>query len=315
VNAVTLSRFQAVQKELQIKRVKEMKIAWVLLSIVFIMIFLIGCTYEKRISIWSTYHASAWNDSRDKFAFARGYHIYKHPTGISRFPDGGTSKVLHDSISFYVFDIGSGAIQRFDRFDDARGCNLTQYWNITIDWLGDSIIYYIATRVWDRDKKAYRDVAMGRFSFDVVNNKKEALSAEDPRWKSVLARRPEKDRKLIKYIMQLSSKEIDAYTKNVTVEGWGLDPLEYARLSNREYIEDLMKLRGDQQYRNAVIERLGKELTAEEIKDVLEEFKEKMRKLESSDRYKYLTYKFSIEEIEERLTDIIKRHTESGAVE
>jgi len=292
-----------------------MKIVWFLLSIIFIIVFLIGCTYEKRFSIWSEYHASAWNASRDKFAFARGYHIFKSPTGLSRFPDGGTSKVLHDSISFYVFDTRSGAIQRFDHFDDAKKSNLRQFWDITIAWEGNFIIYSIKTRVWDRDKKAYRDVDMGRFSFDVVNNKKEALSAEDARWKSVLARRPESERVLIKNIMKLSSKEIDTYTKNVTVEGWGLDPLEYSRLSTREYIKDLMNLEGDQGYRNAVIERLGKELTYDEIKEVLEEFKLEMKKLESSDRYKYLTYKFSIEEIEERLTDILQRHEKSDAVE
>jgi hypothetical protein len=292
-----------------------MKIVWFLLSIIFIIVLLIGCTYEKRFSIWSVYHASAWNASGDKFAFARGYHIFKSPTGMSRFPDGGTSKVLHDSISFYVFDTKSGAIQRFDHFDDAKKSNLTQFWDITIAWEGTCIIYSIKTRVWDRDIKGYREIDMGRFSFDVVNNKKEALSADDARWKRVLARRPEKDRKLIKYIMELSSKEIDTYTKNVTVEGWGLDPLEYARLSTKEYIKDLINLQGDQEYRNAVIERLGKELTYDEIKDVLEEFKEKMRKLESSDRYKYLTYKLSIEEIEERLTNILQHHEKSREAE
>jgi hypothetical protein len=40
-----------------------------------------------------------------------------------------------------------------------------------------------------------------------------------------------------------------------------------------------------------------------------------MRKLESSDRYKYLTYKLSIEEIEERLTNILQHHEKSREAE
>ena len=278
-----------------------------LFSLIYVFISLIGCQYEKRIHIRSVFHASAWNPARDKFSFARGYKIYKAPVGLSRFPDGGTSKSLYESISFYIFDIKSGKIQMIDRFDAIQDSTARLQWNITITWEKDIITYSLVNRVWDRDQRKHRPVDRGHFSFDVARNEKVTLSGREKKEKAKT--RPGRKRGS----MGLPARDIDNYTRNVAVEGWGIDPLDYCKLSNREYIKDLMTLEGDKEYRYAVVERLGRELRADEIKELLEKFRKEMDKLRRSDNYKYLTYKYSIEEIEKRLGDLIQGADKSDA--
>lgn len=278
-----------------------------LFSLIYVFISLIGCQYERRIHIWSVFHASTWSPSRDKFAFARGYKIYKAPVGLSRFPDGGRSKSLHESISFYIYDIKSGTIQMIDRFDDAQNSTARLQWNIAITWEKDIITYSLVNRVWDRDQKKHREVDRGHFSFDVARNQKVPLSGREKKEKAKT--RPGRKRGS----MGLPARDIKNYTRNVAVEGWGIDPLDYCKLSTREYIKDLMALEGDQGYRNAVIERLGRELKTDEIRKLLENFRKEMDKLRRSDNYKYLTYKYSIEEIEKRLGDLLQGAEKSDA--
>jgi hypothetical protein len=279
-----------------------------LFSLVYVFVSLIGCQYEKRVHVWSVFHASTWGPSGDKFAFARGYKIYKAPVGLSRFPDGGRSKSLHESISFYVYDIKSGTIQMIDHFDDAKNSTARILWNITINWEGDIITYSLVNRVWDRDQKKHRVIDKGHFSFDVTRNEKIPLSGKEKKEKAKI--RPGRKKR---GRMSLSARDIKNYTRNVAVEGWGIDPLNYSKLSTGEYIEDLMALEGDQEYRNAVIERLGKELKTDEIKKLLEEFRKEMDKLRRSDNYKYLKYKYSIDEIEKRLRDLLQGAEKSDA--
>jgi len=273
-----------------------------IISALMILIFITtGCGYENRIHIWAVFHASAWSPAGDAFVFARGYQVYKKPKGLYRFPDGGRSKKLHQSISIYIFDVTRGKLSRIAFYDNTPRCALKQFWDIGLAWEENLISCSINTKEWDKEKKKYRPVDIGYFSYDLIKKEKRDLAPETV---SEHIRKGKKGGKRIRSSMELPSREIQDYTKNVPISDWGVNPLDYCRLSNRQYVKDLMTFSGDRNYRNAVIEHLGNELGPDDIKKILKRFNRRMEKLKKKDSYRYLKYKYSIEEIQHRLKNL-----------
>ena len=104
----------------------------------------------------------------------------------------------------------------------------------------------------------------------------------------------------------LSTKTLDKYTKWITDKEWGILPLQYCRQNNKTYVDDLLMFRGNQNYRNAIIDKFGRELDPGSIKKILEIFNKHVEKLESEEKYEYLKHEFSIMEIQERLKNLLE---------
>jgi len=65
--------------------------------------------------------------------------------------------------------------------------------------------------------------------------------------------------------------EMDKMLKAVRFEGWGFpSPRQYCKKNNEEYINDLVILKGDYEYRLRIIEKLLRELTSEGITAIIE---------------------------------------------
>ena len=104
----------------------------------------------------------------------------------------------------------------------------------------------------------------------------------------------------------LSTKTLDDYTRWITDEEWGILPLLYCKQNNKTYVDDLLNFRGNQNYRNAIIDKFGRELDPASISDILDIFNKHVAKLQSESEYEYLKHKPGILEIQERLNYLIK---------
>ena len=97
------------------------------------------------------------------------------------------------------------------------------------------------------------------------------------------------DKELIPKQNYVSITKIIELTNNISFNDWGLKLDEYWQRSHKEYINDIIILNGNLNYRRAIIEEVGQNLSSKEIEKIINKID---RYKNSLDDYKKTNYEF-----------------------
>ncbi|HAF28432.1 MAG TPA: hypothetical protein DCG75_05225 [Bacteroidales bacterium] len=89
---------------------------------------------------------------------------------------------------------------------------------------------------------------------------------------------------------KLSIQEIKKLTKECTFKDWGFDLSEYFPKTKKEFINDIVVLNGNLNYRKAILEKFGNDLNNEEIGKIIKDMDSYQKKLEGYKQTEYGIY-------------------------
>lgn len=89
---------------------------------------------------------------------------------------------------------------------------------------------------------------------------------------------------------KLSIQEIKSLTKEYAFKDWGFDLSEYFPKTKKEFINDIVILNGNLNYRKAILEVFGNDLNNDEIVKILKDIDSYQNKLEESKQTEYKIY-------------------------
>jgi hypothetical protein len=220
-----------------------------------------GFFYSEEV--YTSQHLSNGYQIGDIVFFASAHWLYRKPKGIARFPDGGAAKALVGQTGFYCYDIASQKLVRLGMLDP---------------------------------RSAHRDVAYALFARDkdrLYIGYQPGGRVSDPMWtrweifvwqleRHRLERIEEKDKKVLfdtyfadsntfwKSLQRVKAGVMSQYVKSFSLSQWQVpSPLDYCVKRQAAYLDDLVALKGDQTYRNAIINRLADRLGPEQVRKVL----------------------------------------------
>lgn len=101
----------------------------------------------------------------------------------------------------------------------------------------------------------------------------------------------------------VSITEIIELTNNISFNDWGLKLDDYWQRSYKEYINDIIHLNGNLNYRRAIIEEIGQNISSKEIEEIINKID---RYKNSLDGYKQTNYEFFSKETVDLLNDILE---------
>ena len=211
-------------------------------------------------------------DSINVFYF-HSAEAYRPARGITAFPDGGISKVLFKNVSLYQYNIlkkslvtildygplpysaGRWKFNLMIRNDSvAFMIEPVSGWTNELKWGMDSIIY-LKYRFW--------------FIYDI-------RSGELSTTESVI--------ELPADLRSLPVSELRIITKEFTYKERAIDMDVIAPANKRKRIRELSRLKGNQSYRDALIETLADDLTDAEINRIISGINDYMNSLDSYHR-------------------------------
>jgi hypothetical protein len=193
------------------------------------------------------------------FAFTRAYQPAR---GLARFPDGGSPRRLLATVSLYQLDRRSGALSRLHDFGDLPHASRS-VWDTEVGRAGREVRFRITPVGGWGAAMANRPLITaelrGRLhDWFVLDTESGALS-RPAGVEPAGAPRP-----------RCSLDEVRRLTRDVSWKAWGVDLDRVFPASREARIRDLEELRGNQAYREAVIERLEGELDAAAIGRIIE---------------------------------------------
>lgn len=81
--------------------------------------------------------------------------------------------------------------------------------------------------------------------------------------------------------------EIKELTESVSFREWGLDLSKIWPRKQKEYIEDIIRLHGNLNYRKAILEEIGDDLEAKDIEKILDRMTDYQNSLDGTDKMNY----------------------------
>ena len=265
-----------------------------LLIFVFSLFLLCGC-YQDSIHISEDYTGGRYGwDSTDIF-FYKFISAWKPAAGLSAFPDGGTPKLLYKNVSFYRYDRQRVELNKVFDFNNLP-FNKSRW--LTSIIRNDSIITFAIHPVsgWETEItldptfKKYRQKFGGFFEYNLNRNRTKHFSKP-----YVISPKNKQD---------LSASQIKKITGNISYKQWGIDLSELGSKSNAGFIQDLITLEGNHNYRKAVVEQIVSKLNAEEIKAIIEKmnaYRDQLSGLEQTE------YEITAEETIDTLKKLLRK--------
>ncbi|NBF41261.1 MAG: hypothetical protein GVY14_12690 [Spirochaetes bacterium] len=203
------------------------------------------------------------------------YGLYRAPRGIARFPDGGRARYLFHETYLYLYDSREDRLERLLELGTGRPPGLDV--RASFFEQQDDVLY-VVFRVGhgSRDEpEAWRAAAWDMRS-------REGIEVETATSRALLER--------FHYggEHRVSISEVTAAVGDFPVREWGLpSPLDYIEKRAAEYADDLVHLRGDQPYRDAIIAEIATGGIKADPAEILGRMEERRRSLEVPYRETY----------------------------
>ncbi len=257
---------------------------------VFAGILKAGWLYTDEV--YTSWYFSRGCQVGDRIYFVTTYRLMQKPKGLARFPDGGTSKELFAKVLLYSCDTNGDNLRLCDELETMQlGGNSTAVSTImqkkgntlfikyyASNHLGEKVHrYHIFT--WDMKNEIIRSVTK-------IEEKRAVMDAMVGLWK----------------VYRQESVGISALKQKVdryTLAEWKLpSPLDYADKSTDDLLDDLVELKGDRYYRDAIIQAQAGILTDGRIDELLRSIQKRKDSLEG---YEQMKYKMTAADLEEKL--------------
>ena len=343
------------------------------LKLVIISFIFTGC-YEDYIVIHSNFKSGKISQDSSQVFFFHSLQIGQPPKGISRFPDGGTQKILFKNVSIYCYNMENQTLEKVFDFGNLPFGS----WTFNLSLQNNSLLFGVCPLAgWDwRIKHPTRsevfkilyDKYMGIYKYDFENEKLEhfvydgyyqELSNDENQiiylkrdsldveiWHLMIAENKNQiikkletntafipiywinndkiaykannklnlfdletgeisliDKELIPKQNDISITEIIELTNNISFNDWGFKLDNYWQRSYKEYINDIIHLNGNLNYRRAIIEEVGQNMSSKEIEEIINKID---RYKNSLDGYKQTNYEFFSKETVDLLNDILE---------
>ncbi len=249
-----------------------------ILFISLMLTLLLSSCHSKYINLEiRTDGTIAWNNDSSAFAFVAKTGLYKRPTGIAKFPDGGTTKNEYLDFSLYHFDIKQNKLTRLVRLNEFfmgsgyRWLNISQ---VELS-LNDSILYYKLPEPYDYnlkyiDKKEHPDFfknIVKTYKIDIYTLKKETVNtANNPH---IFAKKRER----------FNSSIAKKYLANVKYADWGLVLNDLYPKSKNFYMDMIIEEQGNKNIRECIFQQIIPEFSEKDKKTVLNKMEERMKEL------------------------------------
>ena len=329
---------------------------------------LTGC-YEDYIVINSKFTTGKIYQDSSQIIFFHYLQAGQPPKGISRFPDGGTQKIIFKNVSLYsyntnnhilekIFDFGNlpygswfdnlslqnnnlifginplmgwdWAIKHSTRSDEYKNLydkymGIYKYdleskktdhfvydgYKLELSKDGNQIIYLkrdsIGVEIWhliiDKNKnQLVKQVETNTAFIPIywINNNKIAYETNNQLQLCDLETGGIclMDKELLIKQNDISITNIIELTTNISFKEWGFDVSKYWSFSNDKYINDIIKLNGNLNYRRAIIEEIAPNLNNDEIEKIIDSMNNYKNSLEE---YRKTNYEFFSKETIELL--------------
>ncbi|TVQ29428.1 MAG: hypothetical protein EA382_00230 [Spirochaetaceae bacterium] len=181
----------------------------------------------------------------DSIYFLADYTLYRAPRGIARFPDGGRARRLFESVCLYRYDRAADRLDQLAVLLEELPPGLsvaTSYFEVD-----DDVVRFVfaSGRGTREDPDAWYAAA-----WNTATGTVEPVTGET---KTGLLGRFTYDGE-----ERLRIGDVTRAVSGVAFDAWRLpSPLDYVAKSDRAYADDLVALRGDQPYRNAIIDAIA----------------------------------------------------------
>jgi hypothetical protein len=239
-----------------------------------------GMLYKQEVS--TTWDISEGLKTEEGVYFLTTYRLWNQPGALLRFPDGGRSRSRFGRTLLYRIGSQGGKLVKLAVIEetvppgnDVKSSRLSQ----------DAGLLRAAFRASNDISSPMASWRM--FTMDLGSGAISVVPGESEK-KAFFDRHfppdaPKKDRIPISGVKRL--------LEQVPFEAWALpSPLEYAGKSPRGYEADLVELRGDQAYRDAIIRDLSVRASPERIQGVILRMERKMAGLKGLALAEYRLY-------------------------
>ncbi len=260
---------------------------------VFAGILKAGWLYTDEV--YTSWYFSRGCQVGDKIYFVTTYRLMQKPKGLARFPDGGTSKGLFAKVLLYSCDTDGDNLRLCGKLETMqRGGNGTAISTI-MQKKGNTLFikYYGSNRL---GEKVYR---YHMFTWDMKNEiikpiteieeKRAVMNSMEGLWE----------------VYRQESVGISSLKKKLeghTLAEWKIpSPLDYVDKSADSFLDDLVELKGDRYYRDAIIQAHVDILTDDRIDELLRSIQKRKDSLEG---YEQMKYKSIAADLEEKLTKL-----------
>ncbi|MFP4024372.1 MAG: hypothetical protein ACLFVR_07575 [Thiohalospira sp.] len=206
----------------------------------------------------------------------------------------GVDKMLYPkNFGFFLYDLESNELKRFfyDGYcsrlspdngriayvkEDSTGVEIRQ---LFIDEEKNQLVKKIDTMskfspvFWINNKQLSVRINNIQYSVDTETGKMERLNQE-----------------IDFHNKKISMYEIKRLTQNISYSDWGFELNKYWKKNNKQYVNDIVHLNGNFEYRKAVIEELSEELEKNELEAILDKMDRFAESLEGYQKSKYVFY-------------------------
>ncbi|PKN00650.1 MAG: hypothetical protein CVU78_00320 [Elusimicrobia bacterium HGW-Elusimicrobia-2] len=256
-----------------------------------------GIFFEKEP--FTSWGFSPGYKTGDKLYFIANYALRRRAKGIAAFPDGGIPKTNFAKTYFCSFDTVENKLDILAHLGDERlpGGISGGVVYPTVKFNLKKGVFYAAYRI-KKHSNTGPDT-YGMFSWDMEKRRLVKIQTElqESFFEEHFGHGEAEPEMLAHYKMYRLVKEIP-------LEEWGLPTvLDYCKKSDSAYAKDLILLRGDYSYRLLVIDKLGRELSADGIRDILAKMEKRKNKLRS---YEKMRYDMLSKETREALEGLLK---------
>ncbi len=247
------------------------------LLISFILTMLLSSCHSKYINLgMRTDGTVAWNNDSSAFAFVARTCLYRRPTGIAKFPDGGTTKNEYLDFSLYHFDIKQNKLTHLvslNEFFMGSGYRWLSIRQVELS-LNDTTLYYKLPEPYDYNLKYINEKEHPEFLRNIAKTykinintlKKDSVSAAN---NSHLFN---KKREIF------SSSSAKKYLANLTYADWGIE-LKKIYPQSKNFYMDMIIEQGNKNTRECIFQQIAPGFTDKDKKYIVEKMFNKQQEL------------------------------------
>ncbi len=284
----------------RVKNYKLIKRSRLFIVLIAVTLGLTSC-YSDYVTLYFDYSFDvACNADNTAYSFLVVKRLLRRPEGISRFPDGGISKIEYFDAALYYYNNKNNKLKRIadlNKFNVLYKVLDFRYIKIAFN---DSVIYYKLKEISDfKIEIALRDVTSKEDSLKILSlvNESKAAYAYDIRTSKTTqidSLSFFKQYKIYKENRQKNESKkchgVSADITNLSLSDWGIILKDVYPQSDEQYINYIIYAKGSPLIREAILEQIFPNISKNDIRKTIEEmgkYKQKLDKKTSGDYDKY----------------------------
>ncbi len=254
------------------------------LAFVLLILFFSSCHSKYAVLSYSLCKYPTWNSDSTALAFMLLNEVSQPPTGLGKFPDGGTHKSVYKNLSLYYYGVKERKIKKIANFDDI------------IDFKSVYSKYFRTFLIQDTNKIYFKFSKLERwYNYDSTNylktknkyikpyfielNSRKMIAADTSYFRNRYKKIAEKNKKEYPYSQEL--------IREIPLKKLGLDLKKIYPQSKRVYLNYFIYQRGNQLIRMAIWQQVIPTISKHKIKRIMIDMDDYRAKLTDKSQSSY----------------------------